>query len=186
MRTVIARIFDYSADGVVAEEDTDFFEFCRDLPDDPAQIARSRDLYQDADLHIMGRNLYQGASSYFPTAIDHPYADLMNAVPKVVFSQTLLEAGWTNTVISRGDLAQEVERLKQDGSGPIVAHGGFSFWQSLIRLDLIDEYRLNVFPCAVGQGRHLFDDLEKSRPLELVSSIAFANGCVELEYRRAR
>ena len=66
MRTVIARIFDYSADGVIAEEDTDFFQFCRDLPDDPEQIARTRRLYQDADVHIMGRNLYQGASSYFP------------------------------------------------------------------------------------------------------------------------
>ena len=186
MRTVIARIFDYSADGVIAEEDTEFFQFCRDLPDDPEQIARTRRLYQDADVHIMGRNLYQGASSYFPTATDHPWADLMNAVPKVVFSQTLAEADWNNSVISRGDLAQEVERLKQDGTGPIVANGGFSFWQSLIGLDLIDEYRLNVFPYVVGQGRRLFDDLEKSRPLELVSSTAFTNGCVELEYRRAR
>ncbi len=67
-----------------------------------------------------------------------------------------------------------------------MANGGFSFWQSLIGLDLIDEYRLNVFPYVVGQGRRLFDDLEKSRPLELVSSTAFTNGCVELEYRRAR
>ena len=141
MRKVIARIFDYSADGVVAEEDTDFFQYCRDLPDDPAQQARSRRLYQDADLHIMGRKFYQGA---------------------------------------------EVERLKQDGTGHIVAHGGFGFWQSLIRLDLIDEYRLTLFPCVAGQGRRLFGELEKSRPLELLSSNSFTNGCVELEYRRAR
>ena len=67
-----------------------------------------------------------------------------------------------------------------------MAHGGFRFWQSLIGLDLIDEYRLTVFPYVAGPGRHLFGDLEKSRPLELVSSTAFANGCVELEYRRAR
>lgn len=65
-----------------------------------------------------------------------------------------------------------------------MAHGGFSFWQSLIRLDLIDEYRLTVFPYVAARGRRLFADLEKSRPLELVSSIAFTNGCVELEYRR--
>ena len=186
MRTVIARIFDYSADGVIAEEDTDFFQFCRDLPDDSAQEARTRRLYQGADLHIMGRNLYQGASSYFPTATDHPYADLLNIGRKIVFSQTLADAGWNNSEVTRGDLGREVERLKQDGTGPILAHGGFSFWQSLIHLDLIDEYRLTVFPCVVGPGRRLFADLEKSRPLELVSSTAFANGCVELEYRRPR
>lgn len=189
MRTVIARIFDYSADGVVAEEDTDFFQFCRDLPDDPAQEARTRRLYQDADLHIMGRRFYQGAGSYFPTATDHPYADLMNAGRKIVFSHTLRDlrdVGWSNSVIADGDLAEEVERLRQDGTGHIVAHGGYGFWQSLIRLDLIDEYRLTLFPCAVGQGRRLFGELEKSRPLELLSSNSFTNGCVELEYRRAR
>ena len=63
MRKVIARIFDYSVDGVIGEEDTEFFQFCRDLPDDPAQVARTRRLYEGADLHIMGRIHYQGAAA---------------------------------------------------------------------------------------------------------------------------
>jgi dihydrofolate reductase len=118
----------------------------------------------------MGRNLYQGAASFFPTAVDHPYADLMNAVRKLAFSRTLQDASWNDSSIVRGDLAQEVERLKQDGTGDIIAHGGFGFWLSLIRLDLIDRYRLSVFSYLPSQGRRLFDDIEKSRQLELVSS----------------
>jgi dihydrofolate reductase len=132
----------------------------------------------------MGRNLYQGAASFFPAAVYHPYADLMNAACKLVFSRTLQDASWNNSSIVRGDLAQELERLKQGGTGDIIAHGGFGFWLSLIRLDLIDRYRVSVFSYLPSQSRRLFDDIEKSRQLELVSSTPFTNGCVELEYRR--
>src|ERR1700733_9669477 len=64
MRTVIARIFDYSIDGVIGTEDTPFFDFCRDLPDDEEQVERNQALYAGADLHIMGRAAYQGMSGY--------------------------------------------------------------------------------------------------------------------------
>jgi dihydrofolate reductase len=186
MQKVVARIFDCSLDGVIAEEGTEFFQYCRDLPDDPAQIARTLSFYQNAGLHIMGRNSYQGGAEYFPTATDHPYADVMNAAHKMVFTRTLQTASWANTTINRGDLAEEIKRLKRDGTGDIVAHGGLSFWRSLIRLDLIDEYRLTVFPCLAGKGRRLFDDLEKPRQLELTASTPFTNGTIELEYRRPR
>jgi hypothetical protein len=65
MRTLIARFFDYSLDGVTATEGTSFFGFCRDLPDDPEQVARTRDFYENADVHIMGRGHYQDAAQYF-------------------------------------------------------------------------------------------------------------------------
>lgn len=74
MRTAIARIFDYSLDGVIAGEGTDFFDYCRDLPDDPAQLDRTRDLYEKAAVHIMGRKHYQESAKYFPqarTRLDH-------------------------------------------------------------------------------------------------------------------
>ncbi len=186
MRQLVVRVFDYSLDGIIAEEDTEFFQFCRDLPDDPAQEARTRSLYEHADVHIMGRNLYQGMAGYFPTAVDHPYAEVMNNASKVVFSRTLQNAEWANSAITGGDLAQEVEKLKRGGTGDIIAHGGISFWQSLILLDLVDEVRMTVFPYLAGQGRRLFGDLPKSRQLEFVSSTAFGNGTVELEYRPHR
>jgi dihydrofolate reductase len=186
MRTVIARIFDYSLDGVIAEEGTSFFDFCRDLPDDPVQLDHTRAFYESADVHIMGRRHYQGAAQYFPEATDHPYADAMNAARKVIFSHTIQTADWANTSVAGGDLGAGIEKLKLDGDGYIVAHGGIGFWRSLIRRDLIDEYRLSVFPYLAGKGTRLFDDLGYPPRLELVSATAFGNGITELGYRRVR
>lgn len=184
MRTVIARIFDYSLDGIVAEEGTSFFDFCRLLPDDPLQLAHERDFFANADVHIMGRKHFQDAAQYFPLAVDHPYADVMNAARKVIFSQTLQTIDWANSSIASGDLGAEMEKLKQEGDGYIVAHGGFGFWRSLICHDLIDVYRIALFPYLAGKGARLFSDLEHSLRLELVSTTAFSNGMTELAFRR--
>jgi dihydrofolate reductase len=186
MRTVIARIFDYSLDGVIATEDTPFFAFCRELPDDPAQEDRNRALYASADLHVMGRVAYQGMAGYFPTATDHPYADLMNAARKFVFSRTLTSADWANSTIASGNLDTELDGLRGGGDGTIVAHGGVGFWKSLSERDLIDEYRITVCPYLAGTGRRLFDDITKSPPLELMSAMPFKNGTIEITYRRTR
>jgi dihydrofolate reductase len=186
MRAVIARIFDYSLDGVIAQEGTSFFDFCRDLPDDPAQVDRTRDLYEKADVHIMGRKHYQQSAQYFPDAVDHPYADVMNAAHKVVFSQTIRTSDWANTSIASGDLDTEIEKLKRDGDGYILAHGGVGFWRSLIRRDLIDEYRLSLFPYLAGNGPRLFDDLRQSPRLELSRATTFSNGIIEVVGRHVR
>jgi dihydrofolate reductase len=178
MRTVIARIFDYSVDGVIATEDTPFFDFCRELPDDPVQEDHNRALYADADLHVMG--------GYFPTATDHPYADLMNAARKVVFSSTLTSGDWANSTVASGSLDTEFEALKQGGDGTIVAHGGVGFWKSLMARDLIDEYRITVFPYLAGTGARLFGDITQPPRLEFVSVTPFKNGSIEVTYRRTR
>ena len=106
MRKLIARVFDYSLDGLIATEDTEFFQFCRDMPDDPAEEALGRDFYAGADLHIMGRAAYQSMASYFPAATDDPNAGPLNAARKVVFSRTLKTADWAGTTIATGDLGQ--------------------------------------------------------------------------------
>jgi len=110
MRKLVARVFDYSLDGVIATEGTEFFEFCRAIPDDPAEEACGLEFYAGADLHIMGRGAYLSMATYFPTATDHPYAEPLNAAPKVVFSRTLRTADWANTTIAVGDLGQEATR----------------------------------------------------------------------------
>lgn len=185
MATVIARIFDYSLDGFVAGEGTRFFDFCRDLPDDPAHLARTLDFFAKADAHIMGRKHYQDAAQYFSEAEDNPYAEAMNAARKVVFSHTTQAADWANTTTAGGEIGAELEKLKLEGDGYIVANGGVGFWRSLIRHDLIDEYRISVFPyVAAGKGTRLFDDLEQPPTLELASTTAFDNGITELAYRR--
>jgi dihydrofolate reductase len=186
MRKLIARVFDYSLDGLVATEDTEFYQFCRDLPDDPAEESVGREFYAGADLHIMGRAAYQSMASYFPTAPDDdPNAGPLNSGRKVVFSRTLKTADWAGTTIASGDLAEEVGKLRRGGDGYIVAHGGISLWRSLARLDLIDEYRITMVPYLAGQGPRLFEDAGQSRQLELVSSIAFSSG-LQLDYRRRR
>ena len=106
MRKLIARVFDYSLDGMIATEDTEFFQFCRDLPDDPAEEAMGSEFYASADLHIMGRAAYRSMASYFPTATDDPNAGPLNAARKVVFSRTLKTADWAGTTIASGGLAE--------------------------------------------------------------------------------
>jgi dihydrofolate reductase len=182
MRKVIVRVFDYSLDGVISEEGTEFFQYCRDLPDDPEQVAGTLSFFERADMHIMGRVHYHGMAQYFPTAEDHPYAAVLNAAPKIVFTSTLQTADYSNTTVNSGDLAEEIAKLKQGGDGDIVAHGGIRFWQSLMQLGLVDEYRVTLFPCLAGKGQRLFDEPEKLRQLELVSSTAFGNGTLELAY----
>jgi dihydrofolate reductase len=79
MRTLVLKTSDYSLDGFVAAEDTEFFEFCRELPDDPEHLARNLRALGRADVHIMGRVTYEEMAGYFPAAADHPYAEVMNA-----------------------------------------------------------------------------------------------------------
>jgi dihydrofolate reductase len=185
MRKLIARVFDYSLDGLVATEGTEFFQFCRELPDDPAEDARGSEFYAGADMHIMGRVAYQSMASYFPTATDDPNSEPLNAARKVVFSRTLKTADWANTTIASGDLVEEVDKLRRGSDGYIVVSGGISFWRSLARLDLIDEYRVTLVPYLAGEGARLFEGVGKSRSLDLLSSTAFSSG-LQLEYRRHR
>jgi len=186
MRTVIAQIYDYSLDGISAEEDSSFFDFCRALPDDPAYLERALDFYRHADLLVMGRTHYQGAARYFPSADEHPYADVMNAARKVVFSHTLATADWANTTVINGDLAAEIEKLKLGGDGYIIADGGLGLLRSLIRHDLVDEYRIGLVPYLAGKGPRVFDDLEQPTKLELVSVTPLGGGISELIYRPIR
>jgi dihydrofolate reductase len=110
----------------------------------------------------------------------------MNAAPKVVFSRTLTSADWANSTIASGSLDTELEALKRGGDGAIVAHGGVGFWKSLIERDLIDEYRIAVFPYLAGTGARLFGDITEPPRLELISAIPFKNGILEVTYRRTR
>jgi dihydrofolate reductase len=124
-------------------------------------------------------------AGHFPTAAD-PIAEVMNSAPKAVFSRTLRSADWAGTTIVGGDIAEELDKLKRQGDGEILAHGGVDFAQQLASHDLVDEYRLNVFPSVAGSGRTLVADVAKPAELELVSSTAFDGGQIALVYRRAR
>jgi dihydrofolate reductase len=185
MRPVVLQVFELSVDGIIGEEGTEFYEFCRSVPDDPAYEAWLAGSLQRAGVHIMGRVTYQGMARHFPSATG-AIADAMNRIPKAVFSRTLRTADWPESTIISGDIADELDALARQGSGEILAHGGASFARSLAGLDIVDEYRLTVFPYVAGGGTALFFDLANPRQLELVSSTAFAGGLLALTYRRRR
>jgi dihydrofolate reductase len=187
MRQLIATVFNYSLDGLLADDGTDFWKFCFSLPennepDDPAQL----DFLQSAYAHIMGRTSYETISVAMTTATDHPFSPILNAARKVVFSRTLATADWANTTIAAGDTTAEIDKLRQGGDGHIVVWGGVRLWRSLMQLDLIDELQVSMFPYVAGEGTRLFDGVPRSYQLDLVSSTASRSGIVELQYRRHR
>jgi dihydrofolate reductase len=96
-------------------------------------------------------------AAFWPTST-HDYARPMNEIPKVVFSRTLERADWLETRIARGDLAEEVGRLKREPGSDLIAYGGATLDQALSRLGLVDEYRLMVQPAALGAGLPLFNE----------------------------
>jgi dihydrofolate reductase len=189
MRKLIALVFHYSLNGLLADEGTEYYKFCFDLLDQrggPDQDDQTLDLLQSAYAHIMGRIAYEGMAGSLATATDHPWTGIMNAGRKVVFSRTLHTADWANTTIAAGDTAAEIDKLRQGGDGHIMAWGGVRLWRSLVRLDLIDEFLLGLHPYVADEGTQLFDDVPRSYRLDLISSTASSNGVVELHYRRHR
>jgi len=186
MRKLIACVFFYSLDGLLADEGTDYWRFCFSLPEDPTYMKQSLDRFQGADAHIMGRVAHEAMVAVQPTATDHPVFDILNPARKVVFSRTLQTAGWANTTIAADDTAEEIDKLRRDGDGHIVVWGGVRFWRSLMGLDLIDEFHVDLFPYVAGEGTRLFDGDPRSYQLDLVSSTGWSNGSVGLHYRRHR
>ena len=187
MRKLVATVFNHSLDGLLADEGTEFWKFCFSLPenrepDDPAPL----NFQQSAYAHIMGRTAYEAIAAAMTTATDHPLAPILNAGRKVVFSRTLKTAEWANTTIAAGDTEEEIDKLRRGGDGHIVVWGGVSLWRSLMRLDLIDELQVSLFPYVAGEGTRLFDGVPKSYRLDLISSAASRSGIVELKYRRHR
>ena len=188
MRKLVALVFHYSLNGLLADEGTEYYKFCFELLDlhgGPDQDEQTLDFLQSASAHLMGRNAYEGMAASLPAHPEHPWAGILTAARKVVFSRTLTTADWANTTIAAGDTAAEIDKLRQ-GDGHIVVWGGVSFWRSLMRLDLIDEWHLGLHPYVADEGTQLFDDVPRSYRLDLVSSTASSNGVIEVQYRRHR
>jgi dihydrofolate reductase len=189
MRKLIALVFNYSLNGLLADEGTEYWDVCFELLDrhgGPDHDEQTLDFLQGAYAHVMGRTAYEGMAEHLPADPDNPWADILNAGRKVVFSRTLTTVDWANTTIAAGDTTEEIDKLRLGGDGHIVVWGGVSLWRSLMRLDLIDEWCLSLYPYVTDEGTELFDDVPKSYRLDLVSSTASSEGVLELRYRRHR
>ncbi|MFC3451590.1 dihydrofolate reductase family protein [Amycolatopsis speibonae] len=180
MRKLILGFY-VSLDGKSADGDNGIRDVMMSI-DDPEQEEYFVSRLWDAGAFLMGRNTYEAMAGFWPTS-DHPSAKAMNEIPKVVFSRTLKSAeDWPETTIAAGDTAEEVAKLKAEPGKDLVAAGGTEFLHSLIKLGVVDEYRLWVLPAATGKGAPLFPELDQPLNLSLVKSTAFPSGVLELVY----
>ena len=132
---------------------------------------------------LLGRVTYEGFAAAWPFR-DGEFADKFNTMPKYVVSSTLDEPEWNNTTVLRGDVAEEVTRLRDEVDGDIVVHGSARLVQALLDDDLVDELRLMVFPVVLGGGKRLFGETSDKKPLRLVVSKVVGDGVVILVYQR--
>jgi dihydrofolate reductase len=123
----------------------------------------------ESEALLLGRVTYEGFAEAWPSR-EGEFADKFNAMPKYVVSTTLENPEWANSTVISGGVGAEVSRLKQELDGDLVVHGSASLVQALTQEDLVDEYRLMVFPTVLGSGKRLFGDTDVARTLELVDA----------------
>jgi len=145
--------------------------------------AYNRERYFSVDALLMGRTTYQIWAAFWPTAAGpEDFSRRINEMPKYVVSRTLTEPGWQNVTVLSGDIATEIRALKEQPGGEILVPGSADLVNELMRHDLVDEYRLLVYPLVLGSGKHLFRDEIATHHLRLVSSRTFGSGIVLLVY----
>lgn len=143
-----------------------------------------------SDALLLGRVTYQGFAAAWPGRTDEvgaPFAGKMNSMRKYVVSKTLKDADakWDNTKVIRGDIAAEVTRLKAEPGGDILVEGSAQLVSTLSENNLVDEYRLMVFPIILGSGKRLFSQTSSATKLELTSSRTAGDGVLLLTYKPA-
>lgn len=138
-------------------------------------------MLRSIDGMLLGRKTYQLFAGYWPAATG-PDADRMNELPKIVFSRTLDKVEWSNSRLVKGNVPQEVERLKQRPGNDLALFGSADLASSLIRLGLIDEYRILMTPAVLGRGTPMFQDIEGPIGLQLSKAETWSSGMVALHY----
>ena len=138
----------------------------------------------ESDALLLGRTTYEGFAAAWPSR-EGDFADKFNNMPKYVVSSTLEDAEWNNSTVLKGDLADEVSKLKQAPGGDIVVHGSARLVQALIEQDLVDELRLMVFPVVLGSGKRLFGETSDKKGLKLTDSRMVGDGVAILIYEPA-
>ena len=139
------------------------------------------------DTILLGRVTYEMFSEYWPNVTsgdDKPFADKLNAIPKIVFSRTLDRAPWGDwdEARIREDAAKEIAALKSRSGRDVVIWGSISLAQSLMAARLIDEYQIIICPVVLGTGKPLFKQQSDAQGLELVDTRTFDHGAALLSY----
>jgi class 3 adenylate cyclase len=139
-----------------------------------------------ADALMFGRRTFNIWAAFWPTAPDVAAAmgKRITALPKYVVSKTLVESDWANTFILRGNLGDEIRRVKDEPGGEVLVYGSADLVAALLDLDLVDELRLMLFPVVLGSGKRLFREEAELRPLRLLSTRTTSSGVAILTYDR--
>ena len=157
-------------------------KFVFDYVNDEFLAYATKQLFE-SDTLIMGRLTYEGFAEAWPArAGADEFADRMNNLPKYVASRTLKgELAWNANLIE-GDVAKEVAKLKEQKGMNILQYGSGELTRTLLQHGLIDEFRLMVFPVAVGTGLRVFENIQKV-PMKLLETKSFSTGVVILHYQ---
>ena len=134
---------------------------------------------------LLGRVTYEGFAAAWPSR-DGEFADKFNSMPKYVVSSTLTKPTWNNSTVLKGDVVDQVSKLKQKQDGNIVVHGSAMLVQTLLEHDLVDELRLMVFPVVLGGGKRLFGETSDKKTLRLANSKVVGDGIAIFTYEPAR
>ena len=181
MRKIVAGLF-ISLDGVIESPDQWHFPY---FDDEMGEAVGSQ--MAAADTMLLGRVTYQEWASYWPTSNDDLYASHINNVAKVVVSTTLDKVAWgkwDNVTLIKGNLAEEIAKLKRQPGKHIGIGGSPTLVRSLLQEDLIDELTLMLHPVIVGRGKRLFNDGSYLKRLQLVYSKPTRTGVMILTYQR--
>lgn len=177
MRKLVVTEF-MSLDGVM-EEPAWTFPYWND------EIAKFKGEESSAsDALLLGRVTYQGFAAAWPESKDEG-APYFNSVRKYVVSTTLDKVEWNNSRLIKGNIVDEITRLKQQDGKDIVVHGSATLVQTLIQHDLVDRYRLLVYPLVAGKGKRLFKE-GTTATLKLVETRSFSSGVAALIYEPDR
>jgi dihydrofolate reductase len=177
-----------SLDGYFTDSKSDMSFAHNPIPDAEWDVFVSRNAGSGGTL-VFGRITYEMMAGYWPTPMAAEQmpdiAERMNNLPKVVFSRTLNDVTWQNTKLVKGDMVDEVKRMKKADGTDMVILGSGSVVSQLAQAGLIDEYQFVLDPVVLGSGRTMFDGISRKLTLKLKKSQTFANGNVLLSYEPA-
>ncbi len=133
---------------------------------------------------LLGRKTYEIFAAYWPNAKNEPVAEKLNHAKKYVVSSTLRKLDWTNSVLIANDAADEVRKLKKQEGPEIQVHGSSNLVQTLLKSDLVDEFRLKIFPVTIGTGKRLFGNGTIPASFKLLESKVSTKGVIVATYIR--
>jgi dihydrofolate reductase len=134
---------------------------------------------------LLGRKTYEIFAAYWPYVKDNPMADKLNSVKKIVASRMLKKLEWANSTLITGDVVQEIKKLKEQKGPELQVHGSSNLIQTLLKHDLIDEFRLKIFPVAIGTGKRLFGEGTLPSGFKLLESKTSTAGVIIVTYERS-